>query len=255
MKYLKKLLFSLLIGSTISTIECEGTLAEIKELYPNRFAAGLNLSHFDLKIAMDNVKVHGSDSFNGICLGYEYRKPESLYVLFDTGVSVSDHNFHVHENDLNSNQSLGLDFVYSSILLGYTKAYCNWLWTPYLGIGGFSICNENTKHSKIRQHSSVFTIGAKCDYSFNDHFDLGANIQFFSNCGTKEYRIERLSHRKDLVERSYTESCGMRVSIPVTYHYGETLQWDIKIEPYYKVIDFKHNLRTYGANFLVGYNF
>lgn len=255
MNHWTKLLFSLLIGSVLSGIECEGTLAEIKEQYPNRFAAGLNLAHVDLEIDMNHVKVDGGHSFSGIYLGYERQKPESIYVLFDVAVSGSNRRFSAHAPDLDNNRSLSLKFGKSSLLFGYTNSYCNWLWTPYVGFGTFLIRNENTTQSKLRERLRYFTIGAKCDYSFNDCFDLGANLQLFTICGFKEYRIKNLSERRDFLARSYFESYGLSFSLPITYHYGETLQWDIKVEPYYTVIAFKQNQHTYGANFIVGYNF
>lgn len=237
------------------SVECEANLAEIKEQYPNRFAFGLNLSHVDLNLDINRVKINGHDAFSGIYIGYERRKPDSVYVLFDVLVSGSDHKFHVRRNDLNDHQSLDLDFHSSSLLIGYTKAYCNWLLTPYLGIGSMEICDDSIKHTKVSQDFGGFIAGFRCDYSLVDCFDLGANLQFFSNCSTKEYRLERLNHNRDLVERSYNESWGLSISLPVTYHFGQTLQWDLQIVPYYSVVTYKEKLRTYGTNFLVGYNF
>ena len=255
MKYWTKLLFALSIGSIISIATCEANLAELKEHYSNRFSVGLNLSHFNLDLDIDHAKINGRNAFSGLYLGYEHRKPDSIYVLFDAMLSVSDHKFHLHHKSVDGHQYLDLDFIRSSLLLGYTKAYCNWLFTPYLGFGGMEICNESTYHPKFSQDFGCFVAGMRCDYSFIDCFDLGLNLQIFSNCNTKEYRLERLTHNKDLVERSHSESWGLHASLPITYHFGQTLQWDLQIEPYYTVVTFKEKLRTYGANFLVGYNF
>lgn len=255
MKNWKKLLFSVLIGGMLSVIKCEAGLAEIKEAYPNRFAVGLNLFQGDLDMNMRHVKVDGNEGFSGICFGYEYRKPESIYILVDVAIAGSNNKFHVHEEGLNGERALHLDFINSSILLGYTKSYCNWLLTPYFGFGGVDICNETTRHPKIRQHSGFVIAGFKCDYSFNDYFDAGANFQLFSNCGTKEYRIEKLSDSSSIVIRSDFNTFGLSVSLPITYHYGCALQWDVKLEPYYTVISFEETQRLYGAILAIGYNF
>lgn len=253
MKYWKILFFSLL--STLGVINCEGNLAEIKEQYPNRFAAGLNLSHVDLNINLDRVKVKGNHAFSGIYIGYEYRKPDGIYVLFDVRVSGSDRRFSVNAKDLNYNHSMDLNFGRSSLLFGYTNTYCNLLWTPYVGFGSFLIRNESTIHSKLEERLRYFTIGVKCDYSINDCFDLGANLQLFAICGIKEYRIKNFNDNGDFLTRSYFESNGLSFSFPITYHYGETMQWEIKVKPYYTVIAFRQNQHTYGANLVIGYNF
>ena len=253
MKHWTNLLFSLLIGSLLGIIKCEGTLSEIKEQYPNRFAAGLNLSHLDLNIHMASVKAKGNNAFSGIHIGYEYRKPESLYMLLDIGVSGSDHRLSVNAKEVDHNRSLNLRFGKIALLFGYTNTYCNWLWTPYVGFNSFLVRNENTHQAKLYERLRGFAIGIRADYSFNDCFDLGTDIQLFNICGIKEYRLKNFNN--SYLARSYFESYGLNISLPMTYHYGQTRQWDIKIEPYYTVIAFRHNQHTYGANFLVGYNF
>ena len=252
MKHWTKLLFTLLIGGTLGMIKCEGTLAEIKEQYPNRLTAGLNFAQSDLKVNIGDVKAEGNRLFSGIYLGYEYRKPEGFYLSFDVSGSSSDRKFSIYAKDIDENRSLHLGLGRSSLLFGYTNTYCNWLLTPYVGFGTFLIENHDTKEIKLSERVRTFNIGMRADYSFNDSFDLGVNLQLFNLCGLKEYRLKDTS---DYLVRSFFESFGLSISLPITYHYGETLQWDIKVEPYYTLIAYKQNQRTYGANLLIGYNF
>lgn len=226
-----QLLFSLLIGGMLGVVKCEGTLAEIKEQYPSRFTAGLNFSQVDVEINIGDVKAKGNRLFSGIYLGYEYRKPEGFYLSFDVGVSSSDRKFSVHATDIDDNRALHLDLGKSSLLFGYTNNYCNWLLTPYVGFGTFLIRNDHTHQTKLYERIRCFTIGIRSDYSINDSFDLGANFQLFNLCGIKEYRLKDFSNSQDYLVRSFFESFGLSISLPLTYHYGETLQWDIKIEP------------------------
>lgn len=170
-------------------------------------------------------------------VGYEYIKPESLYVGGEAWMMLCYGSFPFERTMAEAEVRTGYNF-----LLNEEDRF-----TPVIGLGyfqnrGLGGCRDS-KHHEDKQGLWYITLGALYEHQFNNVFDLGVNLKgLLGHCTGKK--------------RWGDPVWGFDLSLPLTFHFGERRNWDIRLEPFYiqmfgprKTHDFAGGRSSFGYRF------
>jgi hypothetical protein len=242
----------LLFFPQILKAEYVNCVIETKFQSPFRVSVGWNISGLTLDIPLGKLRYRGSQFSNGVELGFEYRKPESLYFELHATGSLAREGFKATYKQKEV-KSEGSDPFLCDLALqvGYNFLFReNWLITPYAALGNFFLGFPDHSHRGFEETMGYIGIGMKGDYSFEEGYDVGFNLQFFRNfSGHKKFKNDEL----DL--RGWFRTPGVYLGFPGKVYLGSCFQWDVKCEPYILALSLGEKQLAYGIRLSTGYHF
>lgn len=252
---MKKILTTLTLLTSIPCLSSQGeepskNLAPTLQKNPNYIYLGPEVFWLDLNTHFNGVKVRGSKFFLGLKLGYEYIKPDAFYFGIDFLAAGANKGFHESLKGQSFPQSSEFaGFGNFELRFGYTFSTTQWLATPFLCIGGYSL-GSGSHHHHFDEKMSYLGAGVRSRYEFSQTFNLGVNAKVFSAI----YRDERWRF-VGLKRVNHDGLWGGEIGIPLTWRVGTKKKWDIQLEPYFLKLDFAEVQNIYGTRILFGYRF
>lgn len=163
-------------------------------------------------------------------LGYERLKPNGVYVgLQEWFTFLMPWNHYSHwMNELEAR--VGYNFCFE----GKDRL------TPMIGGGFFRYSSKNNP-----QDIGYGLVAVFYEHTFNRLFSMGLNLK-----GT----VGASKHEKN--KNMGNPILGYQVDVPFTFRFGEKLNWDFRITPFYLAMNGKNwDLSTYGFYGEFGYRF
>jgi hypothetical protein len=251
-KYFALLFFAFILFVSPQHLKalCDNPVIDLKFQSPHRVYLGINFSGLNLDFPIGNLRYKGEAFSSGIDLGYEYKKPESLYLGCHINTSLSDNGFRItHQRNALKPKCKDPSFVGIAVQAGYNILIDSWLITPYTGLGGWFI-ETDPNHHGVRETLCYFAYGVKGAYAFVSGYEAGWDLQFFRTYhGRKEFKNE------DLDTCIYFETPGAYLGLPLKAYLGSCWQWDIQCEPYILAFSLKQHQLAYGIRLSTGYHF
>lgn len=207
---------------------------------------------FSLNNHIENLCVHGQKFFGGLHLGYEYIYPMSFYLGADGFLSIGNNNFQVSKKGKSISQKgdnarcNGYEFR-----AGYTMDSDRWLYSPYLGIGGYHFNTHLFHRDTFSEHISYISGGARIKYDFNQLFNFGIHAKIFKSFYTKQRYIQH----KNATYLASKANWGGEIAFPFTWCIGIIRQWGLQFEPFFLLMSFSEKQNIYGFRFLFDLQF
>ncbi len=218
--------------------------------------------------AQTKVKSHGF--LGGVKAGYDYFKPKAIYAGIDGLYALGKERGYIEHYNFNPYYSLGnysweykarTRFAHAEARLGYNfRAGSRFLMTPFLGLGGYYSRSTSSwtieemyfrNSTRLTSSWGYYALGMRTVFDICPSIDLGLILK-----GMRSFS-GRIKFESPILYRtgSLKNSWGYEIDLPLTWHLGDTKQWDLQLEPYYLKFNAKENLNIFGGRLLLGYRF
>lgn len=215
--------------------------------YPHHVAFNPEIFFAHFNIEDDCYHVKDTRFFAGARLRYEYLKRESFYFGAELLGAFTNQEF-----DLSIKTPYGkfelegahkiLTYLSGEGRFGYTFAPCNYLVTPFLGIGGYDLEHLTREHRGFEQVAGYIAAGVRTMYLWSDNFNLGLNLKVFGTFTAKE-----LKERNNM--------WGGEISLPWVWFVDCANRFNVQLEPYFLRLDFSEIENIYGLKLVFEYRF
>lgn len=210
---------------------------------------------FSLNNHIENLCIHGQKFFGGLQLGYDYIYPRSFYVGADGFLSVGNNNFQVSKkNNKRKSITQKSDEAHCNgyeVRAGYTLDTDRWIYSPYLGIGGYHFHTHLFHKDTFTECISYTSGGVRVKYDFNQFFNFGIYAKVFKSFYTKQ-RYKQHKCKTNFCDRA---DWGGEIAFPLTWCIGIIRQWGLQFEPFFLFLSFSEKQNLYGFRFLFDLQF
>ncbi len=224
---------------------------------PHHFRAGADilLQRFYIKDA--SHKQTYKSLLAGPQIGYEYFTPDSVYFGIDGVYAIGPsrfsekwyapmperpkHKIPKKRTKLRGRDATGI-YGNGESRLGYAFNCSTFSLTPFAGIG-FSYLQPC---AKVDLHTNWYytTVGLRANQQITSGFDLGLNAKVNYAFHAKTYQRIDAKHNKSWHLDNFW---GYEIGMPMTWHVGDTGNWDVQFQPYYQRLDIKGSFFNVGS--------
>jgi hypothetical protein len=243
------LLYTSFIGCHLFATESGmQTISSFKK-NPNHFYFGPEFFAFDLDTRFKGARIHGTEFFMGLKLGYERLKPDAFYFGIDILATRGLNGFHESYKGCPTPRANKVGFANIDLRFGYSLITDRWLMTPYFCYGAYAFGSRGHRHH-IEGGMTYLGSGVKSRYEISRSFNVGLNARIFASIYTN-YRFKFL----DINQSNHRGQWGGEIGLPLIWYPGSHKRWDIQLEPYFLKLDFSQVQNIYGLRLLFGYHF
>jgi hypothetical protein len=215
--------------------------------HPHHIYFGPQVFSSNINYKVGNVRVDDCNTYWGFDLGYEYLKPDDLYVGIDmivagagSGYAATYQNRHIPKADANAWVELGLR-------LGYTLGIGREMMTFFLGYGALVFGHHQYG---LIETMNVFSGGLFTQYEISPYFNVGLDLRAIR---TNRTNIEFRYNNWDLNYKNHHNLWGGEISVPFVWLVGGSKRWEIDLVPYFLRLGFSEAQNIYGVQLLFGY--
>lgn len=256
MKYITSILL-LLVG--VQSLHADGIFQQcpkeeimMVDECPHHLYFGPLFFGFSLNNHVEDLCIHGQKFFGGLHLGYDYIYPRSIYAGVDGFLSIGNNNFQVSKKGKSITQK-GDDARFNGyeFRAGYTMDSDRWIYSPYLGIGGYHFNTHIFHRDTFSECISYISGGLRIKYDFNQLFNFGIYAKVFKSFYTRQRYVQ---HK----QKTYTADradWGGEIALPFTWCIGIIRQWGLQFEPFFLFMSFCEKQNVYGFRFLFDLQF
>ncbi len=242
----------------------EGT---VKEQNPHNVYFGpvglwQHLSDVETEKTSEGVEVEETFKSNGYFgggrLGYEHLKKDSIYFGIDGTFAAGRVKDKIEAKatvkDVAAELTIGPSHDRTALFgnaesrIGYTFGGNSFTLSPFVG-SGWSYQKFDTK-SDIWADWFYGTAGFKSNFDVTDIFGIGLNAKAVYNFAANAHTPVGKAIM-DGVDRTW----GYELGLPLTWHLGESKNWDIQMEPYFSQLSTKLGDKQAGARLMATYKF
>jgi len=224
MKYIRNILFCLiafpfLAWADVTPPNAKSTDSQIVEAAPDRLFIGADLYYQNMEYDFEPHNREFKNAFYGLDVGYEYRKPDSIYGRFELNTSWKNsksgwRNLDSDTFNFGAEGRVGYNFSEKGLDL-----------IPYFGFGYYQLNTPNA--SKISWQYPL--LGFWINYAFTNYVELGLNIKMM-------FTINAKLHPNDLYNKgsfNLQNHFQYAIELPTTFYLDDEKKWDLRITPYF----------------------
>lgn len=230
----------------LAFIALTGFSNETPQNQPHQIYFGPEVANVSVDTHIKNVHVHGSKSFWGLRLGYEFINPWSFYAGVDYLSMITSQHFQAKQEgkDIHSSSQ---DNVFGNLDLrfGYTTTLNKTVLIPFAGTGLYAL-GSAPRNRGFQEGWLYVSTGLRSTFPINAAFRIGLNVKLLKSIlAYKEFR----NHNVKVSSHSFP--WGIEAGVPFIWNFNPRGTWKFQLEPYWIKLDFSEKQNIFGSKFLI----